>query len=93
MWELGRVFRRRVAANIAQAAGAAEAVGVMSLGLLAGGCLDDYRSGFGFHSRAKFCASAICAGVILEATLSRCSTASAILSCEAARLSHMYAYT
>ena len=27
-----------------------------------------YRSRFGFHSRASFCASAICAGVITDAT-------------------------
>jgi hypothetical protein len=26
----------------------------------------NYRSGFGFHSRASFCASAICAGVIFS---------------------------
>jgi hypothetical protein len=30
-----------------------------------------YRSGFGFHSAANFCAAAICAGVNLEATRSR----------------------
>ncbi len=51
-----------------------------------------YRSGFGFgfHSRAIFCASAICAGVILAATKSRLLMASAS-PLTAARFHHMCA--
>ena len=51
--------------------------------------------GFGFHSRARFCASAIWAGVILDATISRLRAACCRSSfaeggnCEAARLTHM----
>ena len=54
--------------------------------------LDTCTGYFGFHSRASFCASAICAGVILAATLSRCLTASAS-PLAATRLNHMYACT
>jgi len=44
----------------------------------------------GFHSRASFCASTICAGVILAATLSRFLAAFA-LPLAAARLNHTWA--
>jgi hypothetical protein len=36
-------------------------------GVLLGGRTHGYCSGLGFHSRASFCASAICAGVIIVA--------------------------
>ena len=53
----------------------------------------DYRSGFGFHSRASLCASAICAGVIKEAMASRALTERLKFPCEAARLNHMCAWS
>ena len=59
----------------------------------------NYHSGFGFHSRASFCASAICAGVILEATLPRAAAAlferspPPLSACAAAKLYHMCATT
>ena len=46
----------------------------------------------GFHSRASFCASAICAGVMFPAALSRSFTAS-WLPCAADKLNHMWALT
>ena len=49
-----------------------------------------YRSGFDFHSRASFCALAICAGVIRRATRFRLLIASWSPRA-AAKLSHMYA--
>ncbi len=59
---------------------------------LAAAIWNHYRSGFGFHSRARFCASAICVGVILAATKSRCPAA--LLSPPAAaKLNHMCALT
>jgi hypothetical protein len=51
-----------------------------------------YRSSFGFHSRASFCASAICAGVMRRAAMSRFS-AVGCTPCAAAKLSHMCART
>ncbi len=54
---------------------------------------------FGFHSRASFCASAICSGVILDATKSRALIALSRSSWfeagrrETARFSHMCART
>jgi len=50
----------------------------------------DAHSGFGVHSRASRCASAICADVIFPATASRFFVASA-LPRAAARLNHMCA--
>jgi hypothetical protein len=47
---------------------------------------------FGFHSRASFSASAICAGVIFAATISRRITAS-VSPLAAAKLNHMCAVT
>ena len=60
-----------------------------------------HRSGFGFHSLASFCASAICAGVILSSSVVRMARASLSSFCapsmRAARvsdkLSHMCART
>ena len=52
-----------------------------------------YRSSLGFHSRASFCASATCAGVIFAAILSRVPTAlsrSSFGALAAARSNHMY---
>ena len=46
----------------------------------------------GFHSRASRCASAICAGVILAATLSRFFAATPA-PCAAAKLYHIWART
>jgi hypothetical protein len=47
---------------------------------------------FGFHSRASFCASAICAGIILAAVLSRNSIAS-FAPAAAAKFAHLWALT
>ena len=55
---------------------------------------ESYRSGFGFHSRANFCASVICAAVIWDAMKSRFLAVVSRISFaeagnrEAARLSH-----
>ena len=46
----------------------------------------------GFHSRASFCASAICAGVMSRAIRSR-KVAAPSLPCAADKLNHMYALT
>jgi len=46
----------------------------------------------GFHSRASFCASAICSGVMCCATKSRFFAAT-LSPCTADKLSHMYART
>ena len=59
---------------------------------LAANSLDTRTGYWGFHSRASFCASAICAGVILAATLSRFLTAAAS-PLAATRLNHMCACT
>jgi len=51
-----------------------------------------YRSGFGFHSRASFCASAICSGG--HALRDRVSIfLASLFSCAADKSSHMYAWT
>jgi hypothetical protein len=52
----------------------------------------DYRSGFGFHSRASFCASAICTGVMRSAMLSLYFIAK-LLPRAADKLSHLCART
>jgi hypothetical protein len=52
----------------------------------------NYRSGFGFHSRASFCASAICAGVMRSAMLSLYFIAK-LLPRAADKLSHLCART
>ena len=59
---------------------------------LAASNLDTCTGYLGFHSRASFCASAICAGVILAAIWSRLLMASAS-PLAAARLHHMCACT
>jgi hypothetical protein len=63
--------------ELRQAARAAAAKGLRTLVRFRwpGAIWNNYRSGFGFHSRASFCASAICAGVILVARSSLMSAA------------------